>query len=255
MEDVGDEYFGELVSRSLFQNSGKNSSCYVMHDLVGDLARWAAGDTFCRLDDKPQGGCSPKTRYLTYISVSNGCENYLTRYATSDLVPRLKFLRVLSFKGYKLTEVPSSIVGPLSIGRLENVIDVGDAKMAQKMTKEGLDTLQLEWSGTSEKESEVLCSLEPHKKLIKLTIKGYNGFKFSKWIGHPSFSDMTFVELENCKSCRFLPPIGQLPFLKTLWIKGLASVESVGAELYGECSLPFPCLETLGFMDMPVWKK
>ncbi|XP_004305388.1 PREDICTED: putative disease resistance RPP13-like protein 1-like [Fragaria vesca subsp. vesca] len=134
MEDIGDEYFGELVSRSLFQNSGKNSSCYVMHDLVGDLARWAAGDTFCRLDDKPQGGCSQKTRYLTYISgkfdgvkrleklsdakrlrtflplsVSNGYENCLTGHATSDLLPKLKYLRVLSFKGYKLTKVPDSI--------------------------------------------------------------------------------------------------------------------------------------------------
>ncbi|PRQ55017.1 putative leucine-rich repeat domain, L domain-containing protein [Rosa chinensis] len=111
------------------------------------------------------------------------------------------------------------------------------------MNKEGLNTLQLEWSGTSEKESEVLCSLEPHKKLLDLTIKGYNGFEFSKWIGHPSFSDMTHVKLENCKNCRFLPPLGQLPFLKKLWIQGLANVKSVGAEFYGECSLPFPVLE------------
>ncbi|KAM5550827.1 hypothetical protein ABKV19_027264 [Rosa sericea] len=134
MEDLGDEYFGELLSRSLFQSSGKNCSCYVMHDLVGDLARWAAGDTFCRLEDKPHGRCSPKTRHLTYISgkfdgvkrfetfseakrlrtflplsVSSGYENYLTHYATSDLLPQLKYLRVLSFNGYKLTELPDSV--------------------------------------------------------------------------------------------------------------------------------------------------
>ncbi|PRQ55079.1 putative P-loop containing nucleoside triphosphate hydrolase, leucine-rich repeat domain, L [Rosa chinensis] len=381
MEDIGDEYFGELLSRSLFQNSGKNSSCYVMHDLVGELARWAAGDTFCRLEDKLHGTCSAKTRHLAYISgkfdgvkrfetiseakrlrtflplpVSGGYENYLTRYATSNLLPQLKYLRVLSFNGYKLTELPDSVGklrhlryldlsdtlimslpestcmlynlqtlilencsklktlpsnmsnlsnlrhlnnsntpsleemppqvsrlthlqtvpnfvvgkcsasglgeigslhlrGTISLGRLENVIDVGDVKRAKIMNKEGLDTLQLEWSGTSEKESEVLCSLEPHKKLLDLTIKGYNGFEFSKWIGHPSFSDMTHVKLENCKNCRFLPPLGQLPFLKKLQIQGLANVKSVGAEFYGECSLPFPVLEDLRFEDMQNWKE
>ncbi|PRQ54996.1 putative P-loop containing nucleoside triphosphate hydrolase, leucine-rich repeat domain, L [Rosa chinensis] len=381
MEDIGDEYFGELLSRSLFQTSGKNSSCYVMHDLVGDLARWAAADTFCRLEDKQHGRCSAKTRHLSYISakfdgekrfetisgakrlrtflplpVSGGYENYLTRYATFDILPQLKYLRVLSFNGYKLTEVPNSVGklrhlryldlshtlitclpestcmlynlqtlilencsklktlpsnmsnlsnlrhlnnsnmpsleemppkvsrlthlrtlpnfvvgkgsasgigeiqslhlrGTLSVGRLENVIDVGDAKTAQIMNKEGLEILQLEWSGTSEKELEVLCSLEPHKKLKELTIKGYNGFEFSKWIGHPSFSDMTSVKLENCKNCRFLPPLGQLPFLKNLQILGLVNVESVGAEFYGECSLPFPVLECMTFHDMQNWKE
>ncbi|KAM5551928.1 hypothetical protein ABKV19_026675 [Rosa sericea] len=381
MEDIGDEYFVELLSRSLFQKAGKNSSCYVMHDLVGDLARWAAGDTFCRLEDKLHGRCSANTRHLTYVSgkfdgvkrfetfseakhlrtflplpVSSGYENYLTHYVTSNLLPQLKYLRVLSFNGYKLTEVPNSIGklrhlryldlshtlitslpestcmlynlqtlilencsklktlpsnmsnlsnlrhlnnsnmpsfeemppqvsrltrlrtlpnfvvgkgsasgigeigslhlrGTLSVGRLENVIDVGDAKTAQIMNKEGLNTLELEWSGTSEKESEVLCSLEPHKKLLHLTIKGYNGFEFSKWIGHPSFSDMISVKFENCKNCRFLPPLGQLPFLKKLQIQGLANVRSVGADFYGECSLPFPVLEALTFKDMPNWKE
>ncbi|XP_050378131.1 putative disease resistance RPP13-like protein 1 [Argentina anserina] len=382
MEDIGNEYFGELLSRSLLQKPGKSSSLYGMHDLIGDLARWAAGDTYSRLDDKPQGGCSLKTRHMAYISgkfdgrkrfetvsdakhlrsflpfsVTNGNENYLTHYVASDLLLKLKYLRVLSFRGYKLTEVPDSVGnvrllrylnlsgtlimslpesictlynlqtlmlvncsnlktlpsnlsnlsnlrhlynsntpsleemppqvsrlthlrtlskfvvgnadsapgigeigsltlhGDLSIGRLENVIDVGDAQRAKINNKEGLDTLNLEWSGTGEKELEVLCSLEPHKKLQQLSIKGYNGFEFSKWIGHPSFSDMTLVRLENCKNCRSLPPLGQLPNLKSLHIEGLASVESVDAEFYGDGSLPFPVLETLGIINMPVWKK
>ncbi|PRQ55030.1 putative P-loop containing nucleoside triphosphate hydrolase, leucine-rich repeat domain, L [Rosa chinensis] len=382
MEYIGDEYFGELLSRSFFQKSAKNDSCYVMDGVVGDLARWAAADIFCRLEDKPHGRCSANTRHLSYISakfdgkqrfeetlpkaqhlrtflplpVSSGYENYLTHYATSDLLPQLKYLRVLSFNGYKLTELPGSVGklrhlryldlshtlimtlpestctlynlqtlilencsklktlpsnmsnlsnlrhlnnsnmpsldempphvsqlthlrtlpnfvvgkgsasgigeiqslhlrGTLSVGRLENVIDVGDAKTAQIMNKEGLEILQLEWSGTGEKELEVLCSLEPQKKLLHLTIKGYNGFEFSKWIGHPSFSDMISVKLENCKNCRFLPPVGQLPLLKKLWIQGLANVKSVGAEFYGECSLPFPVLEVLTFKDMQNWKE
>ncbi|XP_008383851.1 putative disease resistance RPP13-like protein 1 isoform X2 [Malus domestica] len=40
MEDIGGDNFAELLSRSLFQRSSKANSLYIMHDLVGDLARW-----------------------------------------------------------------------------------------------------------------------------------------------------------------------------------------------------------------------
>ncbi|XP_050155888.1 putative disease resistance RPP13-like protein 1 isoform X2 [Malus sylvestris] len=40
MEDIGGDNFAELLSRSLFQKSSKANSLYIMHDLVGDLARW-----------------------------------------------------------------------------------------------------------------------------------------------------------------------------------------------------------------------
>lgn len=67
---------------------------------------------------------------------------------------------------------------------------------------------------------------------------------------------MTLVVLENCKNCRFLPALGQLPSLKKLSIKGMSGVESVGPEFYGKAEgLPFPVLETLEFMDMEEWKE
>ncbi|XP_048318915.2 putative disease resistance RPP13-like protein 1 [Ziziphus jujuba] len=42
MEDVGEEYFSELVSRSFFQRSTAKNSGFVMHDLVHDLARYVS---------------------------------------------------------------------------------------------------------------------------------------------------------------------------------------------------------------------
>ena len=38
MEDVGDEYFQELLSRSFLQISSGNKSSFVMHDLVSHFA-------------------------------------------------------------------------------------------------------------------------------------------------------------------------------------------------------------------------
>ncbi|PRQ55072.1 putative P-loop containing nucleoside triphosphate hydrolase, leucine-rich repeat domain, L [Rosa chinensis] len=135
MEDIGGNYFEELLSRSLFQKLSKSNSLYVMHDLVGDLARWASGDTYFRLEDKVDGKCSPKTRHSSYISgkfdgvtkfekafseakslrtflplsISHGHENYLTCKVTFEKLPKLECLRVLSLNGYQISLLPESI--------------------------------------------------------------------------------------------------------------------------------------------------
>ncbi|KAL7233320.1 hypothetical protein ACSBR1_017032 [Camellia fascicularis] len=50
MEDVGAEYFHELLSRSFFQPS--RTSKFVMHDLINDLSQVVARDTCFRMEDR-----------------------------------------------------------------------------------------------------------------------------------------------------------------------------------------------------------
>ncbi|XWS56798.1 hypothetical protein CRYUN_Cryun09bG0116600 [Craigia yunnanensis] len=45
-KDLGHDYFQELLCRSLFQQSSEDTSRFFMHDLINDLAQWAAGDVF-----------------------------------------------------------------------------------------------------------------------------------------------------------------------------------------------------------------
>ena len=52
IEDLGDKYFDELLSRSFFRSSSSNRSRFVMHDLVHALAKYVAGDTCLHLDDE-----------------------------------------------------------------------------------------------------------------------------------------------------------------------------------------------------------
>ncbi|CAN6556105.1 unnamed protein product [Malus baccata var. baccata] len=390
IEDLGADYFQELVSRSLFQKSTENISKYVMHDLIGDLARWAAGEICFRLEDKQnddgvQLGCFPKARHSSYLQgLFDGVKrfevfsevkclrtflplrkdspySYLSRQVTFDLLPKLQYLRVLSFNGYRITELPNSIgdlrylryldlsytaitslpksistiynlqtlilegcsglkslpadmsnlinlrhlnnsdvsrwegmppklgtlvnlqslpnfvvgggsdqsgireIGPLShlrgtlcISGLENVTDVEDAQRANLKYKGRLDSLVLKWSyssNTREMESDVLDMLEPHRKIKELTIKSYAGKEFSSWVGGHLFSNTVLVRLEICNNCLSLPPLGQLPQLKELYIRGMNAVESVGAEFYGERNLPFRVLETLEFVEMQRWKQ
>ncbi|KAM0998858.1 hypothetical protein FF1_005632 [Malus domestica] len=388
IEDLGADYFRELVSRSLFQKSTANISRYMMHDLIGDLARWAAGDICFRLEDKQNDDgvqLNPKARHSSYLlghcdgvkrfeafsevkclrtflPLRKGSTyNFLSRLVTFDLLPKLQYLRVLSFNGYRITELPNSIgdlrhlryldlsytaitslpksistlynlqtlilegcndlkslpadmsnlvnlrhlnnsnvsslegmppklgrlenlqslpnfvvcggsdesgireIGPLShlrgtlcISRLENVTDFEDAQKADLKCKEWLDSLVLEWSHSSdtrETESALLDMLQPHRKIKELTIKSYAGKEFSSWVGGHLFSNMVLVRLEECNNCLSLPPLGQLPHLRELYIIGMNAVESVGAEFCGERMLPFRVLETLEFVEMQHWKE
>ncbi|KAM3685488.1 hypothetical protein ACJW31_11G121600 [Castanea mollissima] len=136
MEDLGSEYFLDLLGRSFFQQSSNHASRCVMHDLVNDLAQWAAGDICYRLDDKlnanNQSKIPTKVRYFSYIPCfCDGIKRfedfhegmslrtflplperkvcYLTNHVSYHMLPQLKCLRVLSLSGYQIVELSSSI--------------------------------------------------------------------------------------------------------------------------------------------------
>ncbi|XP_048426047.1 putative disease resistance RPP13-like protein 1 [Pyrus x bretschneideri] len=384
-EEVGSDYFQELLSRSLFQKASKSTHKYIMHDLVGELARWAAAEICFSLEDKGNDDLHPMARHVSYVSGKyDGVKkfeaisrvkhlrtflpfapdlfwfrapNYLTRWVTCDLLPELRILRVLSLNGYKITELPNSIGklwnlryldlsytrikslppstttlcnlqtlllegcdelkalpanmsnlislrhlnssiglegmpphlgqltnlqslsyfvvgkgsdqsgireigsllhlrGTLCLSRLENVVDAEDASGAKLRHKERLDSLLLEWShlsGSREMEFGVLHMLHPPQNLKGLTIRCYGGLKFSSWIGDPLFSNMVRVSLYDCANCHLLPPVGRLPCLKELRIRGMTAVKIVGPEFYGKGT--FRVLEILEFSYMQHWEK
>ncbi|XP_030965409.1 putative disease resistance RPP13-like protein 1 [Quercus lobata] len=136
MEDHGDECFRDLLRRSFFQRSSSNGSLFVMHDLINDLAQWAARGLCYRLEDVLDGNkqfeISTKVRHFSYIRSSfEGMKKfedfpkdmhlrtflplpinrwgYLTNYIPNCWLPQLRCLRVLSLRGYEIFELPSSI--------------------------------------------------------------------------------------------------------------------------------------------------
>ncbi|XP_050283583.1 putative disease resistance protein RGA3 [Quercus robur] len=134
MEDLGGDYFRDLLNRSFFQQSSYNESLFVMHDLMHDLAMWAAGDLCYRLEGQlggsKQSEIPTKVRHFSYIKHSNDCiqmfdedvhlrtflslplykqrglTNFDVKYC---LFPQLRCLRVLSLSGNDILELPSSI--------------------------------------------------------------------------------------------------------------------------------------------------
>ncbi|EOX96605.1 LRR and NB-ARC domains-containing disease resistance protein, putative [Theobroma cacao] len=143
MEDLGLEYFHDLLSRSFFQQSSSNETRFVMHDLINDLAQSVCGElcfnTAGTFEDVKCNGSIEKIRHLSFIrqqydvakrfeafylhkmknlrtfislpiytsSWAAGC--YLSSHVLHLLLPGLRCLRVLSLSGYCIDELPYSI--------------------------------------------------------------------------------------------------------------------------------------------------
>ncbi|TVU23526.1 hypothetical protein EJB05_25900, partial [Eragrostis curvula] len=88
--------------------------------------------------------------------------------------------------------------------------------------------------------------------------------EFPSWLGSATYlASLKNLSLTDCKSCVHLPPIGQLPNLKYLKIKGATAVTKIGPEFIG-CgvlnpgstgAVAFPMLEGLAIRDLPNWEE
>ncbi|XP_062115673.1 putative disease resistance RPP13-like protein 1 [Humulus lupulus] len=163
---------------------------------------------------------------------------------------------------FKITELAEleHLRGKLCISGLENINDATEASKANLKDKKGLTKLTLTWSydavdaDSSQKELDVLDALRPHTSLKSLEIESYRGTTFSNWIADDAFSNLVSIGLSNCKSCCYLPPLGQLASLKDLHIYGCDSVYSIGDGIDSSGPL-FTCLESLHISNMLTWKE
>jgi hypothetical protein len=165
-------------------------------------------------------------------------------------------------KGIKELGTLSNLQGSFSITKLENVINSSEASEAKIMDKKYLEELSLSWSEdakdhftNSQSEMDILGKLQPTKNLKRLDVHSYRGTRFPEWVGDPSYHNLTELYLSDCLNCCILPPLGQLSSLKTLMVRRMSMLETIGYE-YGDSfsGKLFPALEYLEFDDMPCWE-
>ncbi|RHN66349.1 putative P-loop containing nucleoside triphosphate hydrolase, leucine-rich repeat domain, L [Medicago truncatula] len=134
LEELGDDCFVELLSRSLIQqlSDDDRGEKFVMHDLVNDLATFVSGKSCCRLEcgDIPENvrhfsynqeyfdifmkfeklhNCKCLRSFLCICSTT-WRNDYLSFKVIDDFLPSQKRLRVLSLSGYQnITKLPDSI--------------------------------------------------------------------------------------------------------------------------------------------------
>ncbi|XP_073261989.1 putative disease resistance RPP13-like protein 1 [Populus alba] len=146
MEDIGEKYFDDLVSRSLFQRSTRDS-IFRMHDLISDLADYVSGE-FCFKLGINESGCGlqgehscslpERTRYLSITSgvpyggglrifrSIHGVQHLRALFplnffgeadseALNDILPNLKRLQMLScnMKHLRLLDLSYTTIGTL----------------------------------------------------------------------------------------------------------------------------------------------
>ncbi|KAJ9129012.1 hypothetical protein P3X46_034227 [Hevea brasiliensis] len=138
MKEVGNDCFDDLVSRSLFQRSKGRGSCFVMHDLINDLAKFVSGEFFFQLEEGDNSlKIVRRTRHFSYAKSEPDffkkfpgiCEakllrtfiymepyteqwqssSYIRDQVTHDLLPTLSRLRVLSLSRHCIFRLPDSI--------------------------------------------------------------------------------------------------------------------------------------------------
>ncbi|KAH9684433.1 putative disease resistance protein [Citrus sinensis] len=136
-EDLGRKFFRELRARSFIQQSSNSISRFLMHDLINDLAQWAAGEIYFRMEYtsevNKQQSFSENLRHLSYIpeycdgvkrfedlydiqhlrtflpvTLSNSSRGHLA-YSILPKLFKLQRLRAFSLRGYHIFELPDSI--------------------------------------------------------------------------------------------------------------------------------------------------
>lgn len=73
MEEVGDEYFCELLLRFFLQRSNGNKSRFMMHDLMSHLATPVSGKFCFRLEYDDTSGMNAWTRHLSLFICKYDC--------------------------------------------------------------------------------------------------------------------------------------------------------------------------------------
>ncbi|XP_048426113.1 putative disease resistance protein At3g14460 isoform X2 [Pyrus x bretschneideri] len=135
MEEVGENYLNELVSRSLIQRSRTEEPGFTMHDLINDLAMFVSREFCFRMDEEGSYEVPKRVRHLSYakgycdaakkFQPLNGVKylrtflpmslrktkwDYVSSKVPNDFLPTLKCSRALSLARYRnVSHLPDCI--------------------------------------------------------------------------------------------------------------------------------------------------
>ncbi|TQE11394.1 hypothetical protein C1H46_002957 [Malus baccata] len=67
MEEVGENYFDDLLSSSSFQYSSLDNTLFIIHDLINDLAKFVSAEFCIRFEDNNSFHNVSKARHFSYM--------------------------------------------------------------------------------------------------------------------------------------------------------------------------------------------
>ncbi|KAM3691050.1 hypothetical protein ACJW31_09G165500 [Castanea mollissima] len=128
LEDIGEQYIKELLSRSFFQKDvdyGTIFMTFKMHDLLHDLALYVAQDDYCLVENINNTNKFEKSRHISILDHKLGVDARITflhklkedglasininESLVETCISRFKHLRLLNLRFSKLETLSSSI--------------------------------------------------------------------------------------------------------------------------------------------------
>ena len=159
-EEVCQQYFNDLLSRSFFQQSGENEKVFVIHDLLNDLAKYVGGGIYFRWEVDQAEKIQEVTHHFSFEFGHYGCfegfgslcnterlrifiptsrnqddfgYDWHCNMSIHELLSKFKFLRMLSLSHCSdLQELPDS-VGNLEHLRSLDLSRTGIRKLSEKI--------------------------------------------------------------------------------------------------------------------------
>ncbi|KAF8682019.1 hypothetical protein HU200_045476 [Digitaria exilis] len=197
---------------------------------------------------------------LRHLTAANQIVSSITDIGRMKCLQRLPIFKVTREQTQSIVQLGYllELQGSLQIRNLENINTPDEAKDAMLCKKGQLSVLQLMWAPdrdevNTNREENVLEALQPHENLKRLDIMGWSGVKSPIWLENEWLSNLEHIFLSGCKAWEQLPPLGQLPSIRTIWLQRLKMLRQIGLEAYGIDSQqePFQSLEELVLDDMP----
>ncbi|KAJ3691127.1 hypothetical protein LUZ61_020291 [Rhynchospora tenuis] len=135
--------------------------------------------------------------------------------------------------GYHINELSTlNYLRHLTIYNTENIDNPAEARNANLLKKESLQSLCLGWTDKEDHDTDnieqIIDNLQPHRNLIKLTISYYKGQRSPVWltVDEPPLK-VSSLKLYGCLYLNKEPIFGKLPYLKVLCIYDCPKLESL----------------------------
>ncbi|KAB2628000.1 disease resistance protein RGA3 [Pyrus ussuriensis x Pyrus communis] len=154
-----------------------------------------------------------------------------------------------------------NLEGSLTIKLKGNVNDERELEKAQLWDLKQFFHLEINSKDVFYKQTkstiEIPNALRPHENLESLSISYHSGTTCPNWM--MSLHNLRTIYLYKWSDCKFLPPLGKLPYLEKLTLWSMEKVEKIGGEFLGivdsdETSF-FPKLKQLSIYWMSAFEE
>ncbi|KAL2979500.1 hypothetical protein AAZX31_13G176000 [Glycine max] len=253
-EEVGEQYFNDLLSRCFFQQSSNiERTHFVMHDLLNDLAKCICGDICFRSDDDQAQDTPKATRHFsvainhirdfdgfgtlcdtkklrTYMPTSgrmrfHSYERWHCEMPIHELLSKFNYLRILSLSGcHDLKEVPDS-VGNLKYLRSLDLSNTEIVKLPESTCS--LYNLQILKLNYCEHLKELPSNLHKLTDLHRLELIDTGVRKVPAHLGKLKYLQVLMSSFNVGESREFsIQQLGELNLHGSLSIQNLQNVEN-----------------------------